>query len=130
MVLQVLHAISLFVFSQVELPFAWVWLGFGLAFWAGIALTMTIPVWTNAKKPSNRVYYMFSIALVGLLTAQVMNPVNLALLKTSQIGLVSFFIGLGVLDFITRISLGVYYCLNGDAFGEVQISVVKSLKVD
>jgi bacteriorhodopsin len=129
-VLQVLHAISLFVFSKVEFPFAWVWYGFGLIFWLSIGILTTIPIWNSAKKQSSRVYIMCMLSLIGLLTAQLLYPTNLALLKTSKISLTKFFIALGILDFITRIGLGVYFCLNGDAFGEIEIQVTKSLKTD
>jgi bacteriorhodopsin len=129
-VLNVLHAVSLYVFSIVELPFAWVWFGFGAVFWLGIATTMTLPVLRSASKQNNRVYSMFVISLVGLLMAQVLYPTLLAFFKTARLDMFKYLIGLGLLDFMTRIGLGVYYCLNGDAFGEVQIYVTKSLKAD
>jgi bacteriorhodopsin len=129
-VLQVLHTISLFGFSQVPLPYAWAWFGFGIVFWSGIAVTMWFPVMKSAQRQSSRSYGLVLVATLGLLLAQSMYPISLAMYKTNYIHLYPSLISLGLLDFVSRIGLGVYFSLNGDAFGEIQVQVSKSHKND
>ena len=70
-VLQLLHALALFVFTQVSLPHRWVWFSFGIAYWLGSAMIMLYPALSHAKKQTNRVYGMYVMGMLSLVLAQV-----------------------------------------------------------
>jgi hypothetical protein len=48
-------------------------------------------------------------------------PAGLLFLKLSWISNVTFFIALGVLDFSTRVGLGIYFCMNWSAFASFDV---------
>jgi bacteriorhodopsin len=123
---QELHAVTIFVFTQVGFPYAWVWFVFGIIFWVATAIILLGPIQARAYQLSARVYGIFLAASIALLFAQVLYPMILLLLYLQRISMFFFFVILGVLDFFTRIALGVYFALNVDAFGDIKLTIARS----
>jgi uncharacterized membrane protein (DUF485 family) len=124
--LQILHALALYVFTEVPFPDAWAWLGFGMIYWLGTGLISLSVGWNNAKNRSGKVKNMYLMAIGALLVAQVVGDGSLALLYTKKFGILEYFLVLSVLDFVTRIALGVYFSLNVQEFQSLNFSITKS----
>jgi hypothetical protein len=68
---QELHALTMFVFTQVPFGYAWVWFGFGMILWFSTAALLLGPIQSRAYKLSQRVYYIFMVAANTLIIADV-----------------------------------------------------------
>jgi putative Mn2+ efflux pump MntP len=126
--LQLLHTLTMYLFTMVRFPHAWVWFSFGILYWLG-AVSLMVSGLDKAKMQSRQVYNLFKFAMLSLVSAQVsqidqiLYPVALANLYVETFGVLEFFLVLGLVDFVSRLVLGTYFCLNSDLFYQFEYQV-------
>jgi bacteriorhodopsin len=118
---------SLFALWYARSTYLWLWASVGAVYWLFTGMLLLVPARRLAKERSTEIHDMFVISALVLAMGQVsiinqaLYPTSLVLLKFACINNAQFFIFLGVLDFITRVGLGIYFCLNWGAFSNVNI---------